>query len=337
MQRRGILAGGNFIVDIVKMIDLWPPQESLANISHQYSSNGGGAYNLLKDLAAMQAGFPLEAAGLVGEDHWGRWIREDCSAHGISTRQLHTTTLADTSFTDVITVEAGGRRTFFHYRGANALLDRTHIDLQQSQARIFHLAYMLLLDKLDMLDTEGASEASRLLQEASARGFLTSADLVSVQDPGFAAIVKPSLPYTDILFLNELEAEKLTGIQVLQDGRISLPQAEQACRQLLAAGVRAWVVLHFPAGAVAMDAQGSCLLQGSVQLPEAMISGAVGAGDAFAAGVLMGIHEKWPMEDTLKLGVCAAAACLRHATCSGGLMPAGDCLRLGEQYGYRSL
>nr|MCU0395234.1 hypothetical protein [Chitinophagaceae bacterium] len=78
MKRRGILAGGNFIVDIVKMIDLWPPQESLANISHQYSSNGGGAYNLLKDLAAMQAGFPLEAAGLVGEDHWGQWIREDC-------------------------------------------------------------------------------------------------------------------------------------------------------------------------------------------------------------------------------------------------------------------
>jgi sugar/nucleoside kinase (ribokinase family) len=337
MERSGILAGGNFIVDIVKMIDLWPPQESLANISHQYSSNGGGAYNLLKDLAAMQANFPLEAAGLVGNDHWGHWITDDCKASGIDTRQLQTTALADTSFTDVMTVEAGGRRTFFHYRGANALLSKAHIDLRQSRACIFHLAYMLLLDRLDTLDDHGVSEASTLLREASELGFITSADLVSVSDPAFRPVVLSSLPYTDILFLNEFEAEKLTGIQVVENGKLLPELARQACRKLMDDGVRVWVLLHFPDGAVAMGANNAWLVQGSVQVPEARIAGTVGAGDAFAAGVLMGVHNQWPMEEALKLGVCAAAACLTHATCSGGIVPVPDCKALGEQYGYRSI
>ena len=32
MPRSGILAGGNFIIDYVKMIDAWPDQDMLANI-----------------------------------------------------------------------------------------------------------------------------------------------------------------------------------------------------------------------------------------------------------------------------------------------------------------
>jgi D-lyxose ketol-isomerase/sugar/nucleoside kinase (ribokinase family) len=337
MERKGILAVGNFIVDSVKLIDLWPPQESLADIQHQHHSNGGGAYNVLKDLAAMQSTFPLEAAGLVGNDHWGRWIREDCMAHAIDVGMLGITDECDTSYTDVMTLADGGKRTFFHYRGANAMLNRSHINLQHSRARIFHLAYILLLDRLDKLDDFGISEAARLLQEATERGFITSADLVSVHDPGFSRIVRPCLPYTDILFLNEFEAERITGIQVFQDGRFSPSHAQQACHELLSAGVRQWAILHCPDGAVAMGADGAFFLQGSVQLPKSLIAGTVGAGDAFAAGMLMGIHEKWPMDETLRLAVGSAAACLLHPTSSGGLLPTGDCLGLGTRYGYRKL
>jgi sugar/nucleoside kinase (ribokinase family) len=336
MQRSGILSVGNFIVDIVKMIDLWPTQESLANILRQYQSNGGGAYNLLKNLAAMQAGFPLEAGGLVGDDHWGQWIREDCNRHEIDVRQLYQTTDADTSFTDVMTIEKGGRRTFFHYRGTNALLDSSHIDLNRSQAKILHLAYLLLLDRMDLLDRKGDTHAARLLEKASALGFMTSIDLVSVHDPVFKMVVRAALPYTDVLFLNDFEAERITGIRVAEDDRVSLRQAEAACRRLLSDGVRKWVFLHFPDGAVAMGADGMTIHHGSVRLPTSLIAGAVGAGDAFAAGVLMGLHKEWPMSETMKLGICAAASCLLHPTCSNGILPAIDCIRLGERYGFRS-
>ena len=35
MERSGILAGGNWIVDHIKIIDRFPPQDSLANILHE--------------------------------------------------------------------------------------------------------------------------------------------------------------------------------------------------------------------------------------------------------------------------------------------------------------
>ena len=78
MTRTGILAGGNFIIDHVKLIDAYPEQDMLTFIRSEASSNGGGPYNVLKDLAAMQVGYKLEAAGLVGEDANGNWIRSDC-------------------------------------------------------------------------------------------------------------------------------------------------------------------------------------------------------------------------------------------------------------------
>ena len=66
-SRNGILAGGNFIIDHVKIIDEYPAENMLATILEESSSNGGGPYNVLRDLSAMGVSFPREAAGLVIE------------------------------------------------------------------------------------------------------------------------------------------------------------------------------------------------------------------------------------------------------------------------------
>ena len=55
MSRNGILAGGNWIVDHVKLINTWPPQDALASILTQSDGNGGSAYNLLKNLSRLGA------------------------------------------------------------------------------------------------------------------------------------------------------------------------------------------------------------------------------------------------------------------------------------------
>ena len=54
-------------------------------------------------------------------------------------------------------------------------------------------------------------------------------------------------------------------------------------------------------------------------LPPERIASAVGAGDAFAAGVLHGLHEGWPRPRSVDLGFRAAAACLGGATATDGL------------------
>ena len=86
MTRSGIIAGGNFIVDRIKMLDVWPSQDALAHIHAESKGNGGGPYNVLKDLRKLGASFPLEAMGLIGEDEAGRWIQQDLENHEIRTR-----------------------------------------------------------------------------------------------------------------------------------------------------------------------------------------------------------------------------------------------------------
>ena len=66
--RSGLLAGGTWIVDQVKMIDVYPQPEQLANIGSQAQGTGGAPYNVLIDLAKLGVPFPLSAAGLVGKD-----------------------------------------------------------------------------------------------------------------------------------------------------------------------------------------------------------------------------------------------------------------------------
>src|SRR6185436_9031499 len=101
--RRGVLAGGNWIIDQVKLIDVYPQREQLANILSQSQGTGGAPYNVLIDLARLGATFPLHGAGLVGKDGLGQYIQEDCKRHGIETRHLRSTAEAPTSFTDVMT------------------------------------------------------------------------------------------------------------------------------------------------------------------------------------------------------------------------------------------
>lgn len=334
-SRQGVLAGGNWIIDHVKIIDHFPAQDTLANILSESDGSGGSPYNILIDLAKLGAGFPLEAAGLVGEDQDGKTIVTDCANHGIVTTALRHTPAAPTSYTDVMTVRDTGRRTFYHCRGANALLDESHFDLAASRARIFHIGYLLLLDKLDAISEDGTTGASRLLEKAAALGFKTSADLVSEDSDRFAEVVRPVLPHLDYLILNEFEAARSTGVEITVDGTIRADRLSEAAAKLLQAGVREWVVIHFPEGAFARHSSGEEATHGSVNLPPSYIKGAAGAGDAFAAGTLLGLHDGLPILECLRIAVCAAASNLSHPTCTGGILPLADCLKLGETHGFR--
>ena len=126
--RSGLLAGGNWIIDQVKLIDVYPQPEQLANIRRQAQGTGGAPYNVLVDLAKLGVSFPLFAAGLVGKDPLGELILADCRKYKIDARFLRATSEAPTSYTDVMTETNGGRRTFFHHRGANALWDGDDLD-----------------------------------------------------------------------------------------------------------------------------------------------------------------------------------------------------------------
>ncbi len=75
-RRGGVVCAGNFIVDRIHSLSYWPEQGNLTFIRHQDIGVGGGAINVATDLASM--GFPgrLAAAGCVGADADGDFVRQ---------------------------------------------------------------------------------------------------------------------------------------------------------------------------------------------------------------------------------------------------------------------
>ncbi len=329
-DRRGVLAAGNWIIDHVKQIDAWPAQDTLATILSQSDGNGGGPYNLLKNLAKLKCGFPLAGVGLVGNDADGESIRQDCRAHGIEPGGLLRTEDAPTSYTDVMSVTGTGRRTFFHQQGSNALFGAPHCELGTTTARIFYLGYLCLLRRLDTIRPDGSTEASQLFNGARQMGLTTIADLVSNKSADYPAIVNPSLPFLDYLFANEVEVAALCGRDVSMDP-VTVTTLAQT---LFERGMHGTVVVHSPEWAVCIRRNTPPLFQSAVRVPATLVAGSAGAGDAFAAGFIFGLHDGWDLPRCLELAVCVAAVSLRDVTCSAAIEPWEDCLSFGRQLGF---
>ncbi|MEA3511196.1 MAG: carbohydrate kinase family protein [Actinomycetota bacterium] len=331
-SRDGILAAGSFVVDHVKTIDTWPDQDMLANITAETVSNGGGPYNVLTNLEALGAGFPLEAAGLLGKDANAHWIRGDCSARGIDITQLNQTNAASTSYTDAMCVARGGRRTFFHHRGTNSLFSHDDVDLTRSNARIFLLGYLLLLDAMDQVDNDGCTGASRLLAEARSLGFLTAVETVSAVDEGFRQVAIASLQHADFFFLNEVEASLILNRDIEPTGE----SMQSAVVEIATLGAPGRVILHSVQGTVCREPDGALITQPSLDLPPGHIRGSTGAGDAFTAGFLLGVHRGTETRTSLLQGVCSAAQSLTHPTASRGMGSLEECMVLSERFSFRT-
>ena len=214
-ERKGIMSAGNWLIDHLKVIDNWPERGNLSNIRTVAGhALGGCSHNVLVDLAQMQTDLPLWAGGIVGDDSDGAFVMDEIRKYGINSCYMSVRKGVTTSFTDVMSEMQTGARTFFHYRGANALLDYPDFVNMDTTAKIFHLGYLLLLDTLDAVDQEYGTVAAKVLHLLKTKGYETSIDVVSEQGDRFQRIVTPSLKYVDYMICNEIEAGACTGIEL---------------------------------------------------------------------------------------------------------------------------
>ena len=337
-RREGVLCAGTIVVDVAKVIDAYPALDHLATIEQVSLSTGGPGLNMAVDLRMLGAGFPIAMLGAVGDDQHGAFILAECARLGIDTAGVATLAGEVTSFTDAMIERTGGRRTFFHHSGANALFGVPAASLQDSRARILHAGAPGIHPVMDRPHPGGGNGWSAALQQAQAAGLHTNLELVSMAPSRTAAAALPCLPHLDSIVINELEAGALTGIDAAvptADGPVGWPALEAMALGLIERGVSALAVVHFPAGCVAAAPGGRTWRQGSVRLAREQVLSTTGAGDAFAAGVILGLHEGWPVERSLRLAVASAAACVRSPGTSDGIKRADACLAEAGQAGYR--
>ena len=333
-MRKGICVAGNLIVDITYPIERWPRQSELTTITDGITRSVGGAVcNVITDLAKLDETLPLSALGVIGEDAEGEFILEQLGRH----ENIDLSLLGrkgTTSFTAVMSDNRTKARTFFQYRGANALFDESFIDWDRIDAEILHVGYILLLDALDQADGEYGTKMARLLAEAQSRGIRTSIDVVTESGDRFRTLVPPALRYTDYCVINELEAQQITGVLLRDEEEKLYPEhMEEALRKMKELGVSTWAVIHCPEGGYGLDEKNHFLTVRSLKLPEGYIKGTVGAGDAFCAGVLYGAEKGWGLAESVRLGTCAAAASLSEAGATEGMRPAAEVLKLAKVYG----
>jgi len=289
IERNGIAVAGTVIVDKINEISAYPAAGELTQIRSIQNAIGGCVPNVAIDLKKIAPELTISAIGSIGDDPEGLFVTKTLTDAGLDISGLGVKAGEKTSFTDVMSIP-GGQRTFFTYPGASADFGVADVDFASINAKILHLGYFLLLQKVD--DGDGL----KILQNALDHGMETSIDLVSENSDRYG-LVLPCLPYTDYLIINELEAGKLTGLKPTNENLRAIAQ------KLKELGVRKKVIIHMPHCSICCSDVGISVL-GSYVLQDDYIQGTTGAGDAFCAGALMGIYNGW---DDLKIMEFASA------------------------------
>ena len=334
VTRRGFITGGTWCVDLNKMIDFWPPEDSIAEIHEIDLRGGGSASNLAIDMKKLDPEMPVETIGIVGDDENGRFLLSHADSFGIDRRQMAVTKELPTQFTDCFGSKRTGRRTHIYYAGAAALLTPDHFDFSRTSGRIFHLGLPGIHRVLDTAWQGDANGWVTVLKKAKAAGLTTNFELVMIEPRRLAAIIRPCLPHLDYLIVNDWEIGALADEKTYNEGTTDIAACLKAARHVLTQGTTGLVVVHFPKGALAVTRDGTVTEQPSVRVPQSAVVGANGAGDAFAAGMLYGLHEGWGVQRCLALAHATAAASLRGASTTGTVEKWQLCLQLAENWGW---
>ena len=299
----GIAVAGSLLVDKLNEISEYPKSGELTKIINTAQSVGGCVPNVAIGLKKLSPQMQVYALGKAGNDDEGRFIRNELTMYGIDVSGINFCG-EKTSFTSVMSV-VGGERTFFSYAGASAQFGYDEVDFDALNAKMLHLGYFLLLDKVD------GGDGVKILQEATRRGIKTSIDLVSENSDRYQSVL-PCLAYTDNVIVNEVEAGRLAMIEPKKENLRTIAQ------RIKSYGVRERVVIHLPDMGVCLSNNGFTVVP-SYELPEGFIKGTTGAGDAFCSGALLGIYRGVPDEEILSFASSVAAAALSAADAVSGI------------------
>jgi sugar/nucleoside kinase (ribokinase family) len=290
------------------------------------------------DLKRLDPAFPVEAMGVVGDDDLGRFLFNHCDAHGVARAALHARPGGATMSVDAFNVKANGRRTHFYDLGVAAEMTPDDFDFSSTRASILHLGLPGAHNAMDRPWRDEANGWVSVLRKARAVGLGANLELMTTGAERLAELGRPCLPHVDWLIVNDYEIGALAGRETRRaDGSTDPAAVARAIDDVLALGSMRWAAAHFPEGAVVGGRDGSRLSLGSVALPASAVVGVNGAGDAFSAGMLYGLHERWPIVECLELGHACAAASMRAVSTTAGVGTVAECLKLAKQWGFRPL
>ena len=296
-----VICIGLLIADIFSSpLDELPREGEMKLTDRFLLSVGGCAANTAACLRRL--GRKVTVVGKVGPDDFGDFVISDLNRLGIDATHVKRGSRAHpTSQTFILNIQGQDRR-YLHYTGSNA--DFTMADIDRSildSGRVVYVGGYLGLPGLD------PDELAGFLREAKRKSLITVLDIIV--PAGLTDLMKqvePLLPYVDYFLPNEDEARMLTGAV---DPRV---QGESLSRFHPDGAV---VITRGPQGAL-LFRNGSAVEVSGYRMEA--VDGS-GAGDAFAAGLITGLLEEWPLERALQMASAVGASCTRAVGCTAGV------------------
>jgi sugar/nucleoside kinase (ribokinase family) len=332
---KGVVTAGSWCCDHNKLVDHWPSEDGLATIIAEERHGGGSACNMAIALKKLDPDFPVETIGIIGDDEDGRLLVAEADSHGIERSRLRVVPGGRTSYTDAFALRETGRRTHIFFPASSDLLTPELCDFSGIRASHLHLGLPGLYPGMDAPFAAEPNGWVAVLKKARAAGLRTNMELASIAPDTIARLVRPCLPVLDFLIINDVEIGALAGMPTGSEGSTNIAACRVSARKVLDAGAMDLLVVHFPAGAIALTRSGEMLAKPSLRVPTEEIAGANGAGDAFAAGILYAVLEGWTLADALALAHAVAAASLRRVGTTDGVLRWRECLALADRWGWR--
>lgn len=293
-----IVAVGTLNVDLIVIGEAPRDMESLSQwmgLSSVELAAAGSVGYCVVDLARL--GLKVSLLSSVADDIFGEWILHELGAEGVNTQAV-VVEGDSSSGIGIYILLFGSRKRPLTGRLATHVPWPAELSPVQEEhlrrARLLHCGGYLHYSQMWGEPTE------RLYRKAKEYGLITSVDaqfpLVPVEGTWMKCFGN-LLQEVDLLFADEVEAQSITGIPVLED----------AAAALLAAGPSLVVIKRGAQGALLATKE---QVVHQPALPVEQIVDSIGAGDAFDAGVLYGTLAGWSLPRTARFAAAVAALTL---------------------------
>uniref|UniRef100_A0A6J0UVJ3 Ketohexokinase isoform X2 n=1 Tax=Pogona vitticeps TaxID=103695 RepID=A0A6J0UVJ3_9SAUR len=281
MGEKRILCVGLVCLDIISVVERYPPEDSDSRCLSQRWQRGGNASNTCTVLALL--GAPCAFMGSLAPGQAADFVRDDFQRYKVDLTHLvmHPACALPTSV--VISNSTNGTRTILH--AASNLPDVTAADFEHVN-----------LSQYKWIHWEGrnASEQVKMLRRVEEHNRTCPAServTTSVEVEKSRPELYQLFPYGDVVFVSKDVAKAL--------GFFSAPEAVKGLRGRLKPGatlICAWA----EAGADAMGPDG-VLVHSDAFSPEKVVD-TLGAGDTFNASVILALSRGRPLSAALAYG-----------------------------------
>lgn len=333
-KKKDIVIAGNIITDIVKNIDAYPKMGMMAYVSDVSLAAGGCVPNTAINLSKIDKSVPISVYGKIGADDNGKYIISALLRNGICVDGISYSPNTATSCCDVMSMPSG-ERTFFHKKGANAEFSPEDIDISSLDASLLHIGYIMLLDAFDKPDEKYGTVMAEFLYNVQKAGIKTSIDVVSDSTADYSKKIIPALKYCNYTIINEMECCRIWDLGAYdENGELNVSNIKSSMEKMAQCGVKDKVIVHSKARSFLLDIKSSDFIEmSSLKIPEQLIKGSVGAGDAFCAGCLYGIYNNYSDKQLLEFASAAAACSLFAANSTDGMKSKYEINDIAKKYG----